>query len=253
MTRLFAIIALIGLAWSALAEEVVLGLSQEEVGITATFDGSSILIFGAIKRDAPPPEEPPLHVVITVAGPVEPVTIRRKSRVMGVWANTQAIEVSQAPSFYAVASTGPLSEALSQTENLRHKVTLARTIRAMGATEDASDPQNFLDALVRIRDEAELYQIQEGGVVMDEQTLFRTSINLPANLVEGDYPTRIFLTRGGEVQDVFVAHIDVRKVGIERWLFALAHEQPLIYGLMSLVIAVIAGYGASAAFTALRR
>ena len=33
---------------AAWAEEVVLGLSQDEVAITATFDGSTLLIFGAV-------------------------------------------------------------------------------------------------------------------------------------------------------------------------------------------------------------
>jgi len=35
------------------AEEVVLGLSKDQVAITATFEGSDILIFGAVKREAP--------------------------------------------------------------------------------------------------------------------------------------------------------------------------------------------------------
>ena len=31
----------------ASGEEIVLGMSQDEVAITATFDGSNILVFGA--------------------------------------------------------------------------------------------------------------------------------------------------------------------------------------------------------------
>ena len=37
-------------------EEVVAGLSQNRIPITANFDGSEILIFGAVKRDSAPPE-----------------------------------------------------------------------------------------------------------------------------------------------------------------------------------------------------
>ena len=79
------------------------------------------------------------------------------------------------------------------------------------------------------------------------------SIALPSNLTEGSYPTRIFLTRGGRVVSVFETTIDVRKVGLERWLFTLSRQQPLVYGLMSLAIAIAAGWGASAAFRVLRR
>ena len=37
-------------------EEVVLGLSQNRVAITANFDGSEILVFGAVKREASIPD-----------------------------------------------------------------------------------------------------------------------------------------------------------------------------------------------------
>jgi hypothetical protein len=47
-----ALLALAFLVLPARAEEIVLGLSSDEVAITATFDGSDILIFGAVKRAA---------------------------------------------------------------------------------------------------------------------------------------------------------------------------------------------------------
>jgi hypothetical protein len=46
--------------------------------------------------------------------------------------------------------------------------------------------------------------------------------------------------------------IGVRKEGLERFVFNLAQEQPLIYGLVSLVLAALAGWGASAAFRLIR-
>ena len=110
MRVLFLILAL--LSAPAAAEEVVLGLSQDEVAITTRFDGSEILIFGAIKRDGPIPAGSELDVVITLAGPSTPVTVRRKARRFGIWINTDAIEVDAAPSFYAVAASGELGEVL---------------------------------------------------------------------------------------------------------------------------------------------
>ncbi|MEN8935704.1 MAG: TIGR02186 family protein, partial [Planktotalea arctica] len=76
---------------------------------------------------------------------------------------------------------------------------------------------------------------------------------MPANLTEGVYSTRIFLTRSGKVVSEYETEIEVSKVGLERWLFTLSRQQPLLYGLLSLAIAIIAGWGASAIFTVLRR
>lgn len=245
-------IALCLLAMPLQAEEVVLGLSSDKVAITATFEGSDILIFGAVKREVAIPETP-LDVIITVAGPSVPVTVRRKDRRLGIWVNTEMVELDAAPSFYAVATTGPLDKVLSNTEDLRHRVSIGRAIRSVGAATMAEDAERFTDALIRIRRDKDAYQTREGAVAIDEQTLFRTSISLPANLTEGAYKTRIFLTREGRVVSEFDTTIDVRKVGLERWLYSLSREQPMLYGLMSLAIAIAAGWLASAAFQALRR
>ena len=251
--RLFAICLFCALLPGfAAAEEVVLGLSKDKVAITTSFDGSEILIFGAVKRESPIPDTGPLQVVITVAGPSQPVTVRRKDRWFGIWVNTDAVVVDEAPSFYAVATTAPIDEVLSYTEDLRQKITIDQAIRFVGAPDTISDAENFTDAVIRVRRDSGLYQMLEGQVALDQQTLFRTAIELPSNLTEGDYATRIFLTRNGDVVSRYETFIDVRKVGLEQWLFELSRNQPVLYGLMSLAIAIAAGWGASSAFRLLR-
>lgn len=247
-----ALIFLCLCALPAKAEEVVAGLSQNRVAITANFDGSEILIFGAVKREAPPPGTGPLQVVVTVAGPSHPVQVRRKDKRYGIWVNSAAVEVDQAPSFYAVATTGALQDALSDTEDLRYRVSIPRAIRSVGAPMNVTDSAAFTEALIRIREKNGLYQVLENSVQLAEETLFDTRIALPANLTEGAYMARILLTRGGKVVDIHETRIEVRKVGLERFLYNLAHEKPLAYGLLSLAIAIAAGWGASAAFTYLR-
>jgi uncharacterized protein (TIGR02186 family) len=246
------LIALLILALPARAEEVVLGLSSDSVSISTNFDGSEILIYGAIKRKEAIPEGSPLQVIVAVVGPSQPLTVRRKDRRFGIWVNTEAVEVDAAPSFYAIATSAPWTEVLSDTEDLRHKVSIPRAIRSVGAPMTVNDSQSFSEAVIRIRSANGLYQLNEGSVDLRQQTLFSTRIAMPANLTEGDYATRILLTRGGEVVGQYQTAIDVRKVGLERWLFSLSREQPLLYGLMSLAIAIAAGWGASAAFRILR-
>lgn len=240
-------------AGPAQAEEVVLGLSRDKVAITATFEGSDILVFGAVKRETPIQEEDPLHVIVTVSGPSEPIVVRRKARRLGIWVNVESIEIDGAPSFYAVATSGPMREVLSEGEDLRNQITLERAIRSVGALHEFKDTRAYTNALIRIRKQAGAYKVHEGGVLFDEQTLFRTSISMPANLTEGVYLARIFLTRNGQIVTEYDAFIDVGKVGLEQWLYTLAHERPLWYGLMSLAIAIFAGWGASAVFQVLQR
>ena len=245
------LIALLFLALPAAAEEVVLGLSHDEVAITTSFDGSEIFVFGAVKREAPIPDGE-LGVIVTIAGPSVPVTVRRKERRFGIWVNTEGVDIEAAPSYYAVATSANFDDVLSIRENLRHKVSVPSMIETISAPETVIDASTYVQALMRIREDAGSFLLMEGAVVIDDETLFRTRIQLPSALIEGAYATRIFLTRDGEVVSEYETSIEVRKVGLERWLFTLSREQPVLYGLMSLAIAIFAGWGASAAFSLLR-
>ncbi len=234
------------------AETVVAGLSQDRIEITADFDGSDLLIYGAVKREEPVPQSGPMQVIITVEGPLTEQRVRRKSRRFGIWINTDAVTIDSAPSHYAIATTAPFEEIVSQTEDLRHSISIPRAIRSVGAPQTVADSQAFTEALIRLRKARGQYSLDEGGVSLADQTLFRTDIDLPANLVEGNYKTRIFLLRNKAIVDLFERTIYVRKVGLERWLFRLAHEQPAIYGALALALAAVAGWAASAAFRLMR-
>lgn len=246
--------ALAALVWllplatnAATGEKVVAGLSQNRISITANFVGSEILIFGAVKREEPVPAGR-LDVVVTVQGPSAPVTVRRKARTYGIWTNQDQVTVDLAPSFYAVATTAPLPQILTATEDLRRHISIPRAIRSVGAPATVGDAQAFTDALIRLRETSGLYLMAEGTVELTEDTLFRTRVVLPANLTEGAYLTRIYLMRGGAVVDALETSIVVRKEGLERMLYQLAHQDPVIYAFLSLIIAIVAGWAASSVF-----
>lgn len=252
---LFLLLLLTGLslAWVASARErIVSGLSQNRIAITANFDGSELLVFGAVQRFEPMPDTGPLGVIVTVTGPAQSITVWRKERLVGIWVNAEAVEVDKAPSFYAVATSAPLAQMLTGPEDHRYGISVERRIRSVSAPETVEDTSVFVDALLRLREAAGFYQTLESTVDLREDTLFRTRIELPANLVEGDYQARIFLMRDQTVIDSEASLVSVRKVGLERQIFVLAHEHPLFYGLLSVFLAVVAGWGAAAALGRMR-
>ncbi|MEM9231004.1 MAG: TIGR02186 family protein [Pseudomonadota bacterium] len=249
-----ALMVLLALAHPAWTEEVIGALSQNTVAITANFDGSEIFVFGAVKRDAPVPSDAgPLHVVITILGPSEPVVVRRKERTFGIWVNRDTVEVDEAPSFYAIATTGPLYEIMSNTARLRHRIGFDKVVRVVGAPDTISDPSSFTEAVVRIRQDNGLYSQQDGTIDLRDETLFATNVALPANLTEGVYRTRMFLLRDREVVHISETAITVRKEGLERWIYTTAHERPFLYGILSIAVALFAGWLASEVFRVLRR
>jgi len=245
LTRVVTILlALFGIAAVAQAEDrVVAGLSQHNVSLTTSFSGSQLFIYGAFDTENHKPTD--LDVIVAVTGPGERVEVRKKERQFGIWINGQGVEIDEAPSFYAVATTGSFRDTLNWTEDQRHRVGLDQVIRLIDAPEWVANREEYREAVARIREDQGLYSIQEGTVKVIDDKLFETRIMLPANLVEGDYKARIFLTQAGEVLDVFEDRVEVRRAGIGRWIYTSAKEWPALYGIASIVIALVAGWLAS--------
>lgn len=254
LAGMLALVLALAAARPAPASEIVGALSQNRVSLTANFSGSEILIFGAIRHDASAVEDvTPYDIIITIEGPRQPVAIWRKAQRFGIWVNVEAVTMASVPSFYAVATTAPLEQILSPEADIANRISAPHALRVDQATGAVEDPAAFTEALLRIRAAAGQYLSLDRWVYLDREVLFRANVRLPANLTEGAYTTRMFLVRDGEVVNQFRTAIFVRKEGIERWLHQLAYDQPLLYGLLALVVALLAGWGASAAFRYIRQ
>jgi len=246
---LLLVLGMMAIAEFARAQAIVSDLSQNRVSITANFDGSQIFIFGAVKSNIMPDvNAAPLDVIIELSGPPNPVMVRKKVYKFGIWINDAAVEVSRAPSFYSLASTRPVSQIISDAEREKYRIGLDYAVDAGNGT-----PAEFGQAVIRIRQDEGIFTKVDGPVKLTQETLFTTEVSLPANLVEGDYTASIYLVRDQKIVAESRSAIAVRKTGLERWLFVLAHESPLIYGALSLLVALVAGWAASEAFRLIRR
>lgn len=234
------------------AEQIVSGLSESRVSINASFDGTAILIYGAALREEPPPKGSLLQVIVTVEGPVVPIVVRQKTRVAGIWINQGSMAIEGAPSFYAVMSTGALADILSPQEDQLHRVSIPMEIGSVRMKAGAGATSDYLAAFARIKQASGSYLLAPESVLLLQQSLFRTEVALPSNLIEGEYRVRIFLTREGRVVDLQESQIEVSKTGVERFLYRMAQDQPLLYGLVALLIAAVAGWGASELFRRMR-
>lgn len=235
-------------------ESVVTGISTDNIALTADFSGSEIFVFGAIRREGPAPADAnPLDIIITIKGPPRPVTVRRKERRFGLWLNTESVQVHDAPSFYAIAATRTLAGLLTETERLRYQIGMDQAVRRVGGHPTLTDTTDFTDAVVRLRTNVGLYAQMDGAVALAEETLFQARFELPANLVEGIYAAEFFLVRDMHVISAGTTAIRVQKEGIERWIFNLSQDRPLVYGLLAVAAAFFAGWTAATAFRLVRR
>ena len=248
MRIIFLIIGLFAATIASGQETVVSELSQDGVSITATFNGSEIFLFGAIKRDAPVNASAgKLDIIIEVSGPPTETLVRQKERKIIIWVNSQSVVMKRAPSYYTIAATGPLEELLTESERSLRNLGLDYAVRVANPEDE-----EFRAALIRIHQKNGIYATEVTPVTLTEDTLFTTKLAMPVNVVEGEYTVKTMLVRDRQVISISTSTITVRKTGIEKWIYDLAQEQAFIYGLLSLAVALLAGWTASEVFRRIR-
>ena len=255
MRGLAATAAIVMLAAGSLSaqDSLVGGISADRIALTADFTGSDIFAFGAIKRDPTATTTAPLDIVVTLKGPTDAISVRRKSRLFGLWLNTDVAVFSGAPEYYAIATTRPVENILSASERRRFGIGLDTAALRISRLPETGAISDFADALIRIKTDAGLYRVLDRAVLVSEDTLFQTRFSLPAHISDGSYALEMFLIRSQEVISSGTTTIRVQKAGIERWLYNLSQHQPLRYGLLAVALALIAGWLAAAAFGLRRR
>ena len=239
------------------AEQLAADLSEHQIAVRPNFTGTQILLFGAIEGVAPDDAGAQRDVVVVVSGPEGPVTVRRKERRSGIWVNYESIVFGQVPGYYAVASTRPLDtitgvdvRAIEKigAENLSFGPSQGHNLAGRDVGLNAKAEQDFSAALIRTKTEQGLYLADPGGVTFLGKSLFRVTLDIPANVPVGLYSAKVLLFREGQVIDALSSPVYIEKSGLERRLYRFAQFQPFFYALFSLTLAVAAGWAASAAF-----
>jgi uncharacterized protein (TIGR02186 family) len=237
-----ALLVLSPLCWgsAARAEGLVADLTSHLIAITTGFTGASVVLFGAT--------DGPGDVIVAVRGPEREMTVRQKSRVAGIWVNTQQVTFGNLPSFYAVAASRPVADILSPAAAALYRLGIANLKLAASTPAPSVVVDAFRAALERTQQEAGLYVERMGKVDFLGERLFRTTITFPSNVPTGTYLVEVFLVRDKDVVSGQTTPLVVSKVGVDATVFEFSTRQPGFYGAIAVLTAVVAGWLASLPF-----
>lgn len=234
-------------------EVVEADVSSRAIAITSAFTGTEIVVFGSVVNSRQPSAEAGYYdVIVVLEGMPEPIVARRKSNVAGLWVNTDSFDFESAPTYYAIASTRPIEEIADEDFLTSHAIGLddvRLSPAARSVIRAAPDElKSYKDAVVRLKEKEGLYIKADYAVIFIGKSLFRASISLPANVPVGPLTARVYLFREGELLSTFQQQVRLEREGVELWIYWFAMRHPALYGLVTVMVAIIAGLLASALF-----
>jgi uncharacterized protein (TIGR02186 family) len=217
-------------------------LSDARVEITTAFTGAAILVFGATEGSLG--EAHGRDVLIRVEGPPQAMTVRRRVQVAGLWVPGPAATFPDVPGFYALAGTRPHWEVLSEGERAAARLGLIN-LPMRGVGEQAPV---FRAALLTLKREAGLWVEQPEPVAVEGGRLFSARVPLPSTVAPGEYRVSVLLVESGRVVAWEEHRLSVDRIGTAATIAGLAEHRPLLYGLISVLLAAAAGWIGSIVF-----
>jgi len=239
---LFIFLTLLALAQTGRAQDLVFSTSNRTVWIHSNFTGETITLFGNIEPDiAGQAPQGHFDVVLVIRGPVGDRVVRRKARQFGVMLNADYALFNQLPSFYRVLSSRPLEMILDPAVIAEMGFTIeAQVSSALGTA--TGNVAMFEAELIRLMENANLFSVAERGISFLSPTFFSARATLPSNVPSGVFLAQAFVVQDGQIVARGAQQFIVQKTGFERFLGDAARNQPLLYGLACVLLALVTGW-----------
>ena len=243
-----ALAALALVLMAATKPVLVPDISSRSVEIRYSFTGAQLLLFGAILAPGGRAPERPADIVVVLRGPVEPIVVREKQKIAGIWMNADSNRFRSAPSFYAVASSRPISELVDERTAAIYELGLRNLQLSPGGGALPEKERRFEAGLLDLRNRQGLYAQYPDGVEISEGVLYRATVTIPSQVPVGTYTAETFLIDRGRVLAVATREIEIGKTGFERFVALAAVRYEFLYGLVAVLLSLALGYGAGLLF-----
>jgi uncharacterized protein (TIGR02186 family) len=233
-----------------LPEGIQIGLSTDNIFITSDFSGADLTIFGALENpNTQVLRQGRYDVVVVLEGPPRPTVVRKKSRVLGMWINTESVAFKDVPASYSLAMTRQPQDI---TDSASYRRLALRSnnlfLQSLTPNVDETTLEEFSIALRERKNAAGLYSERIGGVQFLSQSLFRATLYLAPHVPVGTHRARAFLFRNGVFVKETSTGLTIRKAGLEQRLYEFAHNDGFTYGVLAVLLAMVTGWLGSIIF-----
>ena len=248
MKRALILLGLAPLLMAQAKPVLVPDISARSIEIRYSFTGAQLLLFGAIIYPGGRVPQRPADVVVVLKGPVEPILVREKQKIAGIWMNADSNRFRSAPGYYAVASSKPVRDLVDERTAAIYELGLQDLQLSPGGGALPEKERRFEAGLLDLRKRKGLYREHPDGVEISEGVLYRARIDIPSQVPVGTYTAETFLVDRGKVIAAATKEIEIGKSGFERFVALAARQHGFLYGLAAVLLSLGLGWAAAALF-----
>ncbi|MCA1654672.1 MAG: TIGR02186 family protein, partial [Sphingomonadales bacterium] len=209
---------------SASSPELVPDVSSRAIQIQYSFTGAQLLLFGAILYPGGRAPANPADVVVVLRGPDQPILLREKQKIAGIWMNADSSRFRSAPSFYSIASSRPIPDLVDERTAAIYELGVRNLQLSPGGGALPDKERRFETGLLDLRRRNGLFAENPHGVEINNGVLYRAAIAIPSQVPVGTYTAETFLIDRGRVLAAATRDVKVGKSGFERYVALVARR-----------------------------
>jgi len=242
ITICMAILMVAGTASATLTAKA----NHDHIKVDFFYHGSTVSISGIT--------DPGTDLVIKIASPEGHEALKEKGKVGGLlWMNVGTMKFEHVSNLYAVHSTKKLDELLTPEEMDKYAIGYKAVEKqaVLDPVRNDEEKAKWFNEFIRFKEKSRLYAASTGNIEMKEKDGKQSYYILtewPYQAPPGDYFVTVYAVKDGKVVDRAESKVLVEQAGIVKTLAGMAKNKAALYGLISIVSALGAGFGVGLVF-----
>ena len=215
-------------------------LQPDQILMGASFNGTQISVLGHVPTDA--------DVLIRLVGHYGATKLKKKGRALGLlWMNMGTVEFRGVPSVFLLLPSDYLEKFSQSNKQKWRKLGLGfEALEEEAEIVPASeDKHRLFQEFRKLKESAGLYGIQKKriqyGSTNNSMNAFTATVDIPSDIPQGSYKLQVFIIKNGTIISSTEEEIKAEEVGLPATLSFLAFKHSTLYGVLSVVVAILAG------------
>jgi len=218
---------------AAAGADIQISADPDRIQMGAAFNGLDIQVTGTLPADA--------EAIIRVTGQEEARKLKKKGRALGIlWMNQGAVEISNVPSVFLLYAPGGEETAWSAAGLGLDAVRDSARIES-----ENNDTDGLFEEFVKLKHKSGLYGTFPGSVEYGAETAgkkaFRCTLSMPSALPAGTYRLEVAAVKDHAIVSRAAQPLEAMETGMPAFISRLAFDHGTLYGVLAVLIAVMAG------------
>jgi uncharacterized protein (TIGR02186 family) len=249
LATLLTLVAGLSPLWGADPPAQPLKLTPETIEMGAFYSGAPMRIEGVA--------QPGSSVVVVVRGPDVEEIFNVKGRVGPIWINTAKVHISGVPLVFLCFHTAPLEGILSTSQLEEYQIGYEQINKQMRIQPPKEDREAVRASFITLKTQENVYRNIRNGVQMGTPTSagvpYSVEFHWPRRAPPAEYQVRAYECQDHKVVRQTTATLRVVEVGFPAWMSWVSRQHASLYGLMAVVVAMVAGFGIDLLVSRFRR